>query len=169
MVKNGCRWVTTRQARACHPGTAASASRSRSVGPKMPRVNLILSALRQFRCTRTSLDNFLVCPRSAAKTHIRSALVPRFWSLAGKASTSTTASDLFLGRTMVGRWSGGSAIPYLRPHIFCNGFGARLHMQLFVDATNVGADGINADVQFARKLFVSPALGQAIQHSLLAR
>ena len=55
-----------------------------------------------------------------------------------------------------------------KAQIFGDGFGARLDVQFFVNAPEISADGINADVQLVGDLFVSQPLGQTIQNHFLA-
>lgn len=53
-------------------------------------------------------------------------------------------------------------------HVFGNRFGSGLHMQLFVNAPDIGADGVNADAQMLGGLLVGHSFGKTIQHHLFA-
>lgn len=57
----------------------------------------------------------------------------------------------------------------LMAQIFCYGFGAGLDVKFFVNAAEISADGVYADVQLVGNLFVSETFGEAVQHHLLAR
>ena len=49
-----------------------------------------------------------------------------------------------------------------RAEILSDGLGAGLDMQLFVNAAQIGANGINADAQLVGDLFIGQPFGQAI-------
>ena len=54
-------------------------------------------------------------------------------------------------------------------HVFGNGRGSRVDVQLFVNTANVSAQSSNADLQLVRRLLIRQALGQAIKDRLFAR
>src|SRR5476651_1946467 len=62
----------------------------------------------------------------------------------------------------------GFKLNFLTAQKFCHSLRPRPHLQFFVDAADVGVDGLVADAEFLRDLLVDQPPAQQVEHLLFA-